>query len=67
MRLKWAFWDILGQLGSYWDILGQFGRLFEEFIAFSSTIGLFKKTRDRRTDPRTDGQTDPLIEMRGRI
>ena len=55
------------------DILGQFGRLLDKFGAFrllstpmrpfSPIIGSLKKTRDGRMD----GQTDSIIEMRGRI
>ena len=41
MRLKWAFWDILGQLETLWDILGQLGRLFDEFEPFPSHLRPF--------------------------
>ena len=68
MHLNLTFWDI------NWDILRQFGRPFDEFGAFilfpvisdhfqpSSAYG-----KKRVMDRRTDGRTDPLIEMRERI
>ena len=63
--------EILGYLG----ILGQFGRLFDEFVASDGRthrpsyreVWTHLKMRDRWTDGRIDGRTDPLIEIRGRI
>ena len=31
MRLKWAFWDILGHFGTTLDILGHFGTIRKTF------------------------------------
>ena len=62
--------DILGHFGTFRDdsedILTSLEYLDcfpSHFRPFSSIIGSFKKTRDGPTD----GRTDPLIEMRGRI
>ena len=63
MRLKWAFWDILGQLGTFWDFwdnsedfltsLEHLDCLPSHFGPFSSITGSFKRTRSRPTDGRT--------------
>ena len=52
MRLKWAFWDILGHFGTTWDILGPFGTLWDNFSQsnrgkHSEKIGN-EKENDRR-------------------
>ena len=59
-----TFWDILGHLGTFWDnsedfltSLDHFDYFPSHFRPFSSIIGSFKKTREGRTDRRTDGQT----------
>ena len=38
MRLKWAFWDILGHFGTTWDILGHFGTLWDNLEGFSTSL-----------------------------
>ena len=76
MRLNWIFgtlWDVLGHIGTLWDdsedILLSLEHLDcfpSRFRPFSPIIGSLKKNAFR-TDGQTDGRTDPLIEMRGRI
>ena len=62
--------DILGHLGTFWDNSEDFFTSLEHLDGFPShcrpfspIIGSLYKTRYGRTD----GRTDPLIEMRGRI
>ena len=80
MRLSWTFWhisDIMEHFGTFWNNSEGFVTNLEHldcfpspYRPFSPTIDLnrfIEKARYGRTDRPTDGQTDPLIEMRGRI
>ena len=58
MRLKWAFWDILGKFGRLLTSLDHLDCFHSHFRPFSSMIGSFKKSRDGPMDRRTHGRTD---------
>ena len=65
MRLKWAFWDILGHLGTIRnnseDFLTSLDHLDcfpSHFRPFFTIIGSFNKMRDGPMDERTNGWTD---------
>ena len=68
---------ILGHFGTFRDIMGQFGRLSDEFGALGRWRTVFPLISQfppfalifgslNKNEFRTDGQIDPLIEMRGR-
>ena len=56
----------MGQFGRLYDELGAFGLFSWSFPTIFSHNRLVEQTRDRRPNA-TDGHTDPLIEMRGRM
>ena len=46
MRLRWTFWDILGQFGILFDELGEFRQFSHVFpTIFISNLPIEKKTR----------------------
>ena len=58
MRLKWTFWDILGQFGRLYDDFGAF-RLYSQTIFTHNRLIEKKGVPDGPTDPRTHGPTNP--------
>ena len=66
MRLNWTFWDILRQFGRRFEEFGAIRPFSYSFPTIISHNRLIEKKRVMY-GPTTDGWTEPLIEMRGRI